>query len=74
LKKILTFDSIHFLIKAEGQLRQRSIPFQVITTPQFITVDCGMSIEIDQDQEEEIFTLLQELDIKYKVYERPQNV
>lgn len=71
MKKILTFDSIHYLMKAEAQLRQQSIPFQVISTPQFITLDCGMSIEYDQDQEESIFKTLFEMDLKYKIYERP---
>jgi hypothetical protein len=44
---IALFESVHFVLKAEKRLAARGIPCAVVPTPKELSADCGMSLEID---------------------------
>ncbi|MCL2063258.1 MAG: DUF3343 domain-containing protein [Candidatus Cloacimonetes bacterium] len=69
MKKIIVFDSVHFTIKADKLLQSGKYRYHIITTPREISSDCGMSIETDLENFEDIYNLLKENSLEMKVYE-----
>ncbi|HOE91241.1 MAG TPA: DUF3343 domain-containing protein [Candidatus Cloacimonadota bacterium] len=70
MKKIINFDSVHFTIKADSLFGKQNLDYIVITTPSYISTDCGMSIEINEEQAEAFCTILQQNNIKYKLFDK----
>lgn len=70
MKKIVIFESIHYTIKAEKALEATTIPFQIITTPKYISADCGMAVEAKAEYIEEISTILKNKAIEHKIYDK----
>jgi len=58
MKYVITFASVHFVMKAERVLKENGIEVRLIPTPRKISSDCGMSIEIQDENIERIKTLL----------------
>ncbi len=70
LKKIITFESVHYTIKADALIAPLGINYQVVTTPKYISSDCGMSVEVAEEKAEQICELLDNHKITYKVYDK----
>jgi len=47
---IITFQSIHHVLKAEKVLLAKGVKFDIIPTPKNISSECGMSIRFDSEQ------------------------
>ncbi|HBX52059.1 MAG: hypothetical protein A2275_14965 [Bacteroidetes bacterium RIFOXYA12_FULL_35_11] len=45
--QIITFQSVHWVLKSEKLLLEQGIRFDIIPTPKNISSDCGMSMRID---------------------------
>jgi len=58
MRQIITFVSIHFVMKAEKVLKKEGIDFRLIPTPRKISSDCGMAIEANYENMERIKTIL----------------
>ena len=69
MKKIIVFESVHFTIKADKLMKNNGFEYQIITTPREISLDCGMSIETDENNFEQIYKYLEEKGIKMKVFD-----
>jgi len=59
MKYVITFDSIHFVMKAEKILNKAGIATRLIPTPRKISADCGIAIEVDCESISQIKTLLE---------------
>ncbi len=58
MKQIITFVSVHFVMKAEKILKKEGIDTRLIPTPRKISSDCGMAIEAHYENIERIKTIL----------------
>lgn len=47
MKCIITFESIHQVMKAEKILLDNDMEMKLIPTPRHISSDCGMVVEVD---------------------------
>jgi len=47
MKYIITFASVHFVMKAEKMLKEKAIKVRLVPTPRKISSDCGMAIEVN---------------------------
>lgn len=47
MKHIITFASVHFVMKAEKMLKEKAIKVRLVPTPRKISSDCGMAIEVN---------------------------
>ena len=65
---IFVFQSIHFVLKAEGYLRKAKINLEIIPTPRHVSSDCGMSIKINSAEVEQAKTILSENGIVFMNY------
>ena len=43
---VITFDSIHRVMKAEKILKEKGVPITLIPTPRQISSDCGMVVQV----------------------------
>ena len=68
MKKIIVFESVHFTIKADKLLKELEYEYQIIATPREISSDCGMSIEVDENDFEKVSEFLRENGISHKGY------
>lgn len=57
---IVTFNSTHHAIKAEGIFKSREMIFKTIPTPREITLSCGLSIRFDINDVEKVKKLVDE--------------
>jgi hypothetical protein len=72
-KYILTFDSVHFVMRAEKALNKGGIEVRLIPTPREISSDCGMALEITCEDIERTKELLKTHDCRLTgVYDLPQ--
>ena len=69
MKKIITFESIHYTIKADQLLRTTSCRYEIVPTPRDVSTDCGMCIKVNVDDFDLAFTILSEQGFQVKVYE-----
>jgi hypothetical protein len=44
---VITFDSIHRVMRAEKILLENGVAMKLIPTPRHISSDCGMVVEVD---------------------------
>ena len=58
MKQIITFASVHFVMKAEKIFKKEGIDIRLIPTPRKISSDCGMAIEAHYENIERIKTIL----------------
>ena len=57
---VITFDSIHRVMKAENILKAESVSLSLIPTPRHISSDCGMVVQIDCDDLEKTLKIIQD--------------
>jgi len=51
LISILTFDSIHQVLKAEQLLLKQKVAIDIIPTPKSVSTNCGMSIRLREEKD-----------------------
>lgn len=73
--KILIFESIHKVMKAEHVLVMNNIKYDIIPTPKEFSSDCGMSVRIDPSVTdiELIKKILLKNDLNFQVHEKEKN-
>ncbi len=49
MKLLLTFASIHYVLKAEKLLKTRGIPTEMVPVPKEISSDCGMALVMAEE-------------------------
>ena len=59
MKCVITFDSIHRVMKAERILKGEAISLSLIPTPRHISSDCGMVVRIECDGREKALEIIQ---------------
>ena len=67
MKRMLVFESVHFTIKADKLLKDFGVEYQIVPIPREISNDCGMSIEIDENDRERICELLRSQSFVFEV-------
>ena len=68
-KKIIVFESVHFTIKADKILQEKGYKYQIVNTPREISSECGMSIETDIENFEQIYLCLSKYGIVMQIHE-----
>ncbi|MCB5250177.1 MAG: DUF3343 domain-containing protein [Candidatus Cloacimonadales bacterium] len=63
--KIFSFKSVHAAIKADDLFAKQSLEYKIITTPEYISSDCGMSIEFKALFIKEFCKILDDNNVKY---------
>ncbi|MDO5707630.1 MAG: DUF3343 domain-containing protein [Andreesenia angusta] len=58
---VITFRSTHHAIKTEKALKKREFKIKVIPTPREITASCGLSIRFEDEEKDDIFSVLKEM-------------
>lgn len=58
MKYVITFASVHFVMKAERVLKEDGIEVRLIPTPRKISSDCGIAIEVKKEDLDKIRELL----------------
>ena len=67
---VITFDSIHRVMKAEKLLREGNVPISLIPTPRQISSDCGMVISVTCQELERVQKILNENNLEIEgIYE-----
>ena len=66
--KILIFDSIHYVMKAESILKNKNIKIELIPVPKEIHSNCGMAIAIANKLFNKAKEELLKKGIKFKTY------
>lgn len=59
MRYVITFRSVHFAMKAEALLKREHIPVQLIPIPRTISSDCGIALEVSEDDREKTKELLE---------------
>jgi hypothetical protein len=67
----ITFQSIHFVLKAEKELLSNDLRFAIIPTPKHLSSECGMSIRITDslDKLPDFIEVLQRSNINFEIHE-----
>ncbi|MFH1729975.1 MAG: DUF3343 domain-containing protein [Pseudomonadota bacterium] len=66
--KLILFQSIHYVMKAESNLLKNKFKFKVIPTPKSISSECGMCIEFkDFELLNDIKKILDNEDIYFEI-------
>lgn len=58
MKMVLTFESIHKVLKAEKLLKRAGLGYEIVPTPREISSDCGMAIRVQEEVGEQAEQLL----------------
>ncbi len=61
---VITFNTVHWVMKAEKILVANDIPVTLIPTPRQISSDCGMAVLVDCKEMTRAKTILDEGDFK----------
>ena len=69
---VLTFDSIHDVIKAEKIIVRHEIWCDLIPTPRELSSDCGMSIECRTDDLPDLESLRESGALEWRDIYRPE--
>lgn len=56
---VITFESVHYVIKAEKLLKQYGVDVVLIATPRDISFDCGIALKVFEENQEMIRDLFQ---------------
>ena len=58
---LFLFPNIHHVMAAEEALKNASVPCALVPTPKEHSKECGMSVEIDEEQEDAAERALQNI-------------
>ncbi|MBI5219843.1 MAG: DUF3343 domain-containing protein [Bacteroidia bacterium] len=69
---ILTFDSVHQVLKAEKILSDMPVQFEIVPTPRDISSNCGMSIRINDKNFDQgmIISTLEKFQLNVRISEK----
>lgn len=59
MKYVITFHSVHFVMKAEALLKKEHIPVHLIPIPRHVSSDCGIALEVSENNRERIIKILE---------------
>ena len=72
MKYVITFASVHFVMKAERVLKENGIEVRLIPTPRKISSDCGIAIEVKKEDLDTIRELLKNSEYRLEgIHELP---
>lgn len=63
---LITFESVNFAMQTEKVLKSNNIPGQIMPTPRVITLSCGISIRIAEENLNTIIGFVQAKMIRVK--------
>ncbi len=66
-RTFLTFESVRMVIKADKLLQANHIISRIIPVPEYISSECGMCIETNNDNHQTIHKLLTDNNIKHLI-------
>lgn len=67
---VIAFDSTHYAIQGEKELKNKGIDIKIIPTPREITASCGLSIRFKPEALNDVKNILQEALLSIKgIYE-----
>ncbi len=68
---IFTFQNIHYVMIAEEILKAENIDYHLIPTPESISRECSMSLEIDDTLKDKAVATLKDKNLdSFKIYEK----
>lgn len=65
---LLLFRSTHDVIRAEKQVKLHNISCKVIPVPRSISSQCGMALEVSDDDEKRIQEAIEETGVAVQLY------
>lgn len=69
-KIVLTFESVHDVMKTEKLLKKSNISVKMIPTPRDLSSDCGTSILVEIFNKKSVQELLNGNNLHYNVFEK----
>ena len=74
MKCVITFDSIHRVMKAERILNEEHISLTLLPTPRHISSDCGMVVQVQCEELERVQKILCESNLEIEgIYKLDQH-
>lgn len=71
---VIAFDSTHYAIQGEKELKNEGVDIKVIPTPREITASCGLSIKFKPETINSVKKILKESSLSIKgIYEIVKN-
>ena len=72
-RHLALFQSTRAVIKAERLLVKHALRCKIIPVPRIISSECGMAIEIDENDRDTVRSLFlqEEIETEFAVWERP---
>jgi len=67
--KIAVFRTTRAVIKADAACKETGVPVRVIAVPPNISSDCGMCLQITENQISDFISLMESLNIEIKIYD-----
>lgn len=64
---LVLFNSVHDVIKAEKLIKAQGYGYQIVPVPSNISSECGMCIEVNEEQSLEVSSLLEKNQVKHQI-------
>lgn len=64
---LVLFNSVHDVIKAEKLIKAQGYDYQIVPVPTHISSECGMCVEINEEQSLEVSSLLEKNQVKHLI-------
>ena len=68
-KYVLSFNSTHHAILAEGVFKSEAIEYKMIPTPRHVSLSCGLSIVFSKDDLDRVNKLIEDKIIEGEVFD-----
>lgn len=68
-KYVLSFNSTHHAILAEGVFKSEAIEYKMIPIPRHVSLSCGLSIVFSKDDLDKVNKLIEEKKIEGEVFD-----
>lgn len=65
---LFIFKSTHEVIKAEKCCNKQGISCKIVPIPRSLSTECGMGIEVNEDQSDRLVSLLKKSKINHKTH------
>ncbi|NLB35068.1 MAG: DUF3343 domain-containing protein [Elusimicrobia bacterium] len=63
---IISFDNTHKVLSAEKKLKEIFNGVTTIPTPEILSTDCGVSLQVEASKKEDIIAQLQKLKLSFQ--------
>ena len=70
-KRIVLFDSIHYVLAAEAVFKERDVWCDLVPVPKELSSDCGMAVEFREEDGERACKVLKDRRVKWRKMYRP---